>query len=87
MRLTSLKFYYVNDDNPEIISPTITRPSANAGRKELMWKTPLFFFGSVAKASLRNEEAQPRHKPKSLSGGGCVCQIDLQFLVDKGLSW
>jgi len=44
------------------------------------------FFGSVAKASVRNEEAQPRHKPKSLSGGGCVCQIDLQFLVDKGLS-
>jgi len=43
MQLTSIKVYYKNIDNPEIIWPTTRRPSATAGRKARMWRTPLLW--------------------------------------------
>jgi hypothetical protein len=79
MRVTSLILYY-----EKIIIPRYFRLPQEASplpQAEKRWCEGHLLFGSVAK------EAQPRHKPKSLSGGGCLCQSDPQVLVDKGLSW
>jgi len=58
MRFTSIKLYYEKDDNPEILSSTFRyRRPKSTGVKDIS------FFGSVAKASLRNEGAHPRPNP------------------------